>query len=1795
MQARNGENAVIVLEALAAWIRSHKAIASTVVIAIVAAVPVTFAVLHRGFPTDDVNLDDRDVWVTNGDKLMGGRLNHQIDELDAAVTGASSDLDVLQDGTAYFLTDAKNGTLERIDPAFVTLIDRVSIPPDSQVSYGASTLAITAPDGRVWVLDASSRLSFDASKTAPTAKLGAGARTVVTKNGVAFSVSPTKHTLTRVDHPGASPHAWDLPVSGSFQLSAVGDQPVVFEPRLDRVLIGTGTTVNLPTKALQLQQPGADNGYVLLASGSGLLQVPLGGGHVTIVGAGIEHAVTDAGQVSAPVWLNGCSYGAWAGAARYLYACDGKPSVGVDIPQQVSGDDLRFRVNHNVIALNNLRNGDAWVVSNHMRLVQNWATLKPNDSQVNGDTGQEKPVLQSFQDTLAHRTKLNHPPTAVDDDFGVRAGRSTVLPVLDNDTDQDGDVLTVTQVTPVPASEGHLDIIQGGRAVQLTVASNVTGSVSFRYTIDDGRGGTATAQVNATVHPDSHNAAPVSKRESDASVEVGQSVSYDVLNDWIDPDGDDISVSSAQSTTDDQVQFQPDGKITFTSKNGQAGVKEVRYTVTDGHASASGSLMVTVKPQGSLAPVATPDFASGLAGQGIEVSPLDNDLSPSGDELTLVGANVDSGPSEPAVVTDPQKQTVTVTAPTAGEYYLTYTLGAGAKTTTGLIRVDVADGGGDAGPIAVADDAYVRPGETTTVDPLANDSSPSGRVLAVRSVQKTDASADLNVELLDNQVVKITSPSVLPNQVQLNYVVSDGLSQATSTITVVPIPPLVVHQPPVAVDDSATVRVGDVTTVSVLDNDYSPDNEPFTLDPKLKDTTNEGQGATAFVSGKTVRYQAPTTPGQYSVSYTISDKWQQSAVATVTFVVTGKDGKDRAPTPSTLTARAFAGSSIPVVVPLDGIDPDGDSVTLDGVAGQPGLGRIASSTSDSFTYEAYPGSGGTDTFTYKVTDTYGKTSTGTVRVAVIPRPTSLQPPVAVNDTVEVKPGRTASVPVLANDSDPNGYTISVKKKLADVDAALKASVHGQIVLVRAPDKEGVYVARYTITNGQGGQDSAYVQVIVTANAKPVYPTAVDQVVQPDQAAGKHSVTVNTYDGAVNPSDLVDRLKVGLTGPNAKFAAVEGDGKVSVKPQHERMAVAYTLTDPATGLAGEAFIIVPPASDGTPPPKIKVPQQIVSMNGTKTWKLSDLISVPSGRPATITGRTGIEATHAVASGWVDGQTITFTAAKGYRGPAAVTFRVDDGREPGARSDRVTSLVLPITVGNPDQSDVPPTFTPPNVTIEAGENPTTVDLRASSYHPNPEILNKLTYTDFSGASGGIVANPSGSTLSISAPFGTQPGTTSTIRFKVNSPTTSIDGSVNVKVVSSTRPLAQQKNAPYVKEIQRGNTATWSDANSDQYWVNPFPGHPLRIASAKIVSGPTQPTVTFTGTSISVNVPSGSTIGTVSVQFTVEDATKDPARTKATIGQYNVVIHDVPGQMAPPDNVKGGDSTVSFHTVAPQANGEQITNYQVRWLVGGTAKGSKDVTLGNASVGNLTNGTTYTLQARAYNSDGWGAWSANSVAVTPYGTPTAPTNLNLSPKNSYAPSGFNLSWSKPSDTGGGAVSYEYDFNGEGWKSAGGSTSASVGSHPAGTYSFKVRATNNGSGNTGPAATSGSVTIKDAPPPSPSGNVVKGASAGGWGNCSSSYNFVGAGYSNVPSGSYKLVPTLSNSPAGNGPIGTDFITVSLSGSGTVSTHACLGNPGAGSTVSVQFQAAGGGAKSFTVSISGSGWNGLPTTGLRP
>jgi len=1015
----------------------------------------------------------------------------------------------------------------------------------------------------------------------------------------------------------------------------------------------------------------------------------------------------------------------------------------------------------------------------------------------------------------------------------------------------------------------------------------------------------------------------------------------------------------------------------------------------------------------------------------------------------------------------------------------------------------------EAPPIAVKDIVYVRPGEPSTVSVLDNDVSPSGRILVAQSVTPGPDATELNVEVLGNAVVRVTAPGVLADQVQLSYTVSDGERSATAGITVVPIPPLVNHQPPTAVDDSATVRAGDVATVHVLDNDYSPDNEPFTLDPTLVDATGAGAGAAAFVSGSTVRYQAPAAAGTYSVSYGISDKFGGKATASVTFLVTAKADKNRAPEPTTLVARVFGGSKVDVVVPLDGIDPDGDSVSFDGIASAPVNGRVSKISPSGFSYEAYPNSAGTDTFTYTVRDTAGKTATGTATIGVVPRPSTVKPPVAVDDYIEVKPGKTASVPVLLNDSDPNGYTVSLVKKLGDVQAPLVARVSGANVLVTAPNMEGAFVVRYQITNGQGGQANAFVQVLVTKEAKPVYPVAADHIIDVQDLTDKNTVTVDALDGAQNPSGPVGDLGLAVKGENAGAAKVQqDDGKIVVTPTDHRLAITYSVTDPETKLIGEAFIIVPPKpgskddSARTAPPRIKpgLGQQIIKMNGTQTFTLEQILDVPSGRPAKLTGAGDTSATNSAGgSPYAGAQSLTFTGAKDYRGPAAITFKVNDGKDEGADADRVTLLTLPITIGNPDQTDVPPTFTPPTVQVEAGEKGQVVDLRASTFHPNPTVLSQASYRDFSGATKDVVADPSGSNLTVSAPLGTQPGATATIRFTVVSGEFTIPGSVNVKVVSSSRAKPVQKNSPQTDDFKR-NTAggkTFSNAVGDAYWINPFPEKPLVITAASVDSGPKGVTVSHTDNSITVSASTAASTGAVNVTYSVQDATND--KTRLVTGQLRMTIHDVPEGAVIPSNVVATDAQATMTIAAPSKPNELgIDAYEVVSVpvsVTGNPSGP-----GSYTATGLKNGTSYRFKVRAHNSDGWSDYSGESAAVIPYGTPAAPQNPRISRSSQYAPSDITLDWDdlKDPNSGGGSVTYQYSVNGGGWTDTSDNT-AKLNNRGADNYNFQVRAINKGSGKTGPASVTSNTVNVGVKPPDPKVNLAVGPyhSCDGGGTC--------------------------------------------------------------------------------------------------
>lgn len=91
---------------------------------------------------------------------------------------------------------------------------------------------------------------------------------------------------------------------------------------------------------------------------------------------------------------------------------------------------------------------------------------------------------------------VNQPPVANNDVATTTAGVPITINVLANDSDPNGDSLTITGVSNFVGGTASIS----GSSVVFTPNAGFVGAGSFSYTISDGRGGTATANVSVTVN-----------------------------------------------------------------------------------------------------------------------------------------------------------------------------------------------------------------------------------------------------------------------------------------------------------------------------------------------------------------------------------------------------------------------------------------------------------------------------------------------------------------------------------------------------------------------------------------------------------------------------------------------------------------------------------------------------------------------------------------------------------------------------------------------------------------------------------------------------------------------------------------------------------------------------------------------------------------------------------------------------------------------------------------------------------------------------------------------------------------------------------------------------------------------------------------------------------------------------------------------------------------------------------------------------------------------------------------------
>ena len=1656
-------------------IRNPRRSALTGAVAALGVCSVVLAFLAPGVEETKVDLNDGGVWVTNAKRGLVAHVNVPARLMDAGLHAASSSFDVFQNGEQVQVRDLSSDTLAAVDVTTATLAPPVEYKGmTTEARAGTVAIADTA-GGRVWAQRADQLAPIDAEGTDAGISGVPGAVTTVDGEGNVHAASAEAGRVASLVRHGALKDATAADLEGvgagdRLQIAAVGSDVVVWDQDASELHLPGGRTQRIDGERLVLQETGPKTGEVLLASSDALIRVPIGGGSATTV-----PAPAPGGNPTRPVAHNQCAYGAWSETGAFVRDC---PSPDDDremvVDTLANAEKAVFRTNRDVIVLNDVEKDGLWLPDSEMVLVDNWDQL---ESKIESEQETDDQSVDEIDNTvLPDRLKENTPPEAADDEFGVRAGRTAVLPVLMNDSDADGDFMTATALSQ--PSLGQVSVAREGAALQ----------ISFDYEVSDGRGGTAQARVTLSVHGDDVNEAPVQKIVPSVSLGQGGRTTVNGLSNWVDPDGDPFYLAGASAPAGMTARSHENGNVEIGDAGHAPGKDSVGLRVSDGRDTGEGSIGVTVKDGGNEPPVANADHLVVREGSSATISPMANDTDPDSDALRLVA--VDKTPSGVSAVMDASAGTITVDGISAGTYYLSYTITDGPSTGTGIIRVDVVPADSDLPPSAEDDLGVLPEGGQVLVDLLANDSDPTGGVLTVQQIDVPTGSP-LAVALVNRQLVRVTSPSGLTGPTSFRYTVSNGVSTASASVTVLPAPANSQSAPPELGDDSLVVRTGDVASVSVLDNDRSPGGLKLTVSNELQHEIPADLGS-VFVSDNIVRVRGGTRAGSGRIVYTVSDTAGNVASAVVNLTVVGMDeAANTAPRPKDVVARTVAGRKVTIPIPLEGIDAEGDSVSLVGLASAARLGTV-SQVGSAFEYTPGYDAKGTDTFTYVVEDALGKQAVGGIRVGIAPRPPLNQAPVAMPDSVRVRPGTRVSVAVLANDIDPDGDPLTLVKGSVSTASGMDVGERSGRVVFTAPQQEGTHVISYSVEDGAGGRAEGVCSVVVTPTAPLLAPIARDDEVSLAQVqAASGSVTVDVLANDEDPDgDIQDDA---LSSPDPGVGA--SGGLITIPLSEKAQTVIYTVTDPG-GLSASAVVRVPGTEITRPTLDTRTLPIRVKAGEAKQIALNDHILTREGRSVRLTGESKASA----GAGWdgsplvKDTRTLTYTAQEDFSGPTSIIVEVTDAADSSDTTGIVSTLTLPVLVEA--GRNRPPRVLPTRVDVASGEDPVQIPMNLWVDDPDSDDPKGMAYSITEAQAQGVSASVSGSTLSVRADASAPKGPAGQLTVEVTDQAgASTTADVPINVISSSKPLVQ--TSPAEITLKAGESKS---VDVSQYATNPFPDRgPLTVVGDPAASA--GGSATASGSTITIRADTGFN-GSFTVTYRVQDATKDAGRevqgtitatvldrpgaptgasavsnsagtalvswsagssggspitgftvTDHTQGDskscgavtqcifegrengkdhtFSVTATNEAGESDPSNRtsvkidgkpetpgapaMKAGDTTITVSWSAPRNDGSAMQGYEVELSPGGHRQSTgPDQT--SVTFSSLANGTAYTARVKARNQTQESEWSAPSQPTAPYGAPGAPTGVSATASGGTA----QVTWNAPSNTSGRDIEY-------------------------------------------------------------------------------------------------------------------------------------------------------------------------------
>jgi uncharacterized repeat protein (TIGR01451 family) len=714
-----------------------------------------------------------------------------------------------------------------------------------------------------------------------------------------------------------------------------------------------------------------------------------------------------------------------------------------------------------------------------------------------------------FVDGVAYNFNIceDGTPVAQNDQATFCEDHLQTIYILDNDTDPQGDNLSISILTA--PSNGEASVEADGTITYLP-NTDYAGSDNFTYQICDGSGLCDQASITLSIADD---LCPAGKRlalqtsyATSVSYETGIKNSSRALNapnnDFAEMDnsadtlviqlgnvvpiGVPISVVIANngSATDARLEGSTDGTTFFdattitAATNSGSGTDLIRFIPVNGdvqylrfsaqngpskflvdgveYSLCSGSC----EDIPNLPPLAAPDADTTTSTVPVNIAVQANDTDPeSGSMTTTLASNPANGTAtvEPngTITYDPQGF--------AGIATFTYSVcdnGTPTACDTTTVTVTVTNG-----PPTAEDDLFSVAYQTTdSLNVLADngngaDSDPEGGDLTISAITVDPANGTASIN--DNgtagdptdDFIEYTPDNGFMGHDTLYYVICDLVSLCDTALVAITVPNLA------PLTDTETVSTDECQEilVEVLDGDSNPENGILTV---TLASVLTGSGTATINYGQTVSFTPdPGFTGAASVVYTVCDNGtpQQCSVDTINITVnSGISGSNNAPVALDDIADAtIIGQTVYIPVKDNDSDAEGTSLSVKlSNAGltAPSLGTISLLPNQLIKYIPNAGSGN-DQFQYWVCENHPVAAPG------CPTPPALcdsatvtieienQAPIAIVNQSSTGMDQATTVDVLTNDVEPDNQALTITGAGTDATPSNGTTVNGGTVSI----------------------------------------------------------------------------------------------------------------------------------------------------------------------------------------------------------------------------------------------------------------------------------------------------------------------------------------------------------------------------------------------------------------------------------------------------------------------------------------------------------------------------------------------------------------------------------------------------------------------------------------------------------------------------------------------------------------------------------------------------------------------------